>query len=114
MMIGSVGEEEGIIDANNIMKEDGENFHDGHWNEGFLDKIGSEMNDNDWNEGFPDEVEPNMNDDGDDELDGGFGDDSVDSNMNDDGSCEVVPFLWLKQTPFPMNATGLYILIQVT
>lgn len=79
----------GIVDANNMMKEDGENFHDGHWNEGFPDEIGSEMNDNDvgWNEGFADEVESDMNDDGDDESDGGLGDDSV---MNDDGSQIVI------------------------
>ena len=90
MMIGSVGEEEGIVDANNMMEEDGENFHDGHWNEGFPDEIGSEMNDNDvghWNEGFPDEVDLDMNDN---ESDGGFGDDSVDSDMNDDGSQIVI------------------------
>ena len=81
MMIESVGEEEGIVDANNMMEEDGENFRDGHWNEGFPDEIGSEMNDNDvgdWNEGFPDEIESDMNDDGDDESDGEFDDDSVD------------------------------------
>jgi hypothetical protein len=88
-----VEEEEGIVDANNMMEEDGENFHDGHWNKGFPDEIGSEMNDNDvgdWNEGFPDEVYSDMNDDGDDESDGGFGDDSVDSDMNDDGSQIVI------------------------
>jgi hypothetical protein len=93
MMIGSVGEEEGIVDANNMMEEDGENFRDGHWNEGFPDEIGSEMNDNDvgdWNEGFPDEVDSDMNDDSDDEPDGGFGDNSVDSDMNDDGSQIVI------------------------
>ncbi len=87
MMIRSVGEEEGIVDVNNMMEEDGENFHDGHWNEGFPDEIGSEMNDNDWNEGFPDEVDSDMNDNGDDESDGGFGDDSV---MNDNGSQIVI------------------------
>jgi hypothetical protein len=93
MMIESVGEEEGIIDANNMMEEDGENFRDDHWNEGFPDEIGSEMNDNDvgdWNEGFPDEIDSDMNDDGDDEPDGGFDDDSVDSDMNDDGSQIVI------------------------
>jgi len=73
MMVGSVGEEGGIVDANNMMEEDGENFRDGHWNEGFPDEIGSEMND-----------------DGNDEPDGGFGDDSVESDMNDDGSQIVI------------------------
>jgi hypothetical protein len=93
MLIESVGEEEGIVDANNMMEEDGENFHDDHWNEGFSDEIGSEMNDNDigdWNEGFPDEVYSNMNDDDDDESDDGFDDNSVDLDMNDDDSQIVI------------------------
>lgn len=73
MIIESMGGEEGIVDANNMMEEDGENFRDGHWNEG-----------------FPDEVESDMNEDGDDESSGGFGDDSIDSDMNDDGSQIVI------------------------
>jgi len=82
MIIELMGEKKEIVDVNNIMKKDDENFHDDYWNEEFSDKIKSEINIDDWNEEFFDEIKLNMNDNNDDKLNEKFDDDLIDLNMN--------------------------------
>ena len=100
MMIESMKEKEKIIDENNMMKENDENFRNNHWNEEFPDEIELKMNDNDfdhWNEGFFDEIDLNMNNDNklNEEFDNNksdkeFGENSIDMNINDDDSQIVI------------------------